>query len=376
MSCTDTADYYGDGGGGGGVAPFVWPQVLPVVPPSPTIAGVALQPTSNNTNSSSATNSGISTSPSSSSSLGIFPYRLHQILADAENDGLDHVISWVAGGKLFKVHSPDLFTKLIMKRYFRHDRYKSFLRQLSMYKFARVTDGPFRGAYGHPQFVKDRIELSRYISRGDKDEDPRQGGQSPKTAKTVTKKTSGKKETKKMPLPPSPSLKTANAGGGIATVSGGGSALSSGVGVTKPCHQIHVTHYYERPSSFRETLPVSSQSSLVRNSTLAHHDTSFTGLNPSLMIGFGGIDGSASSSSIITSDILDEIISTFGGGSANVSVCDTPTSSRSHSNSFSSSVTQMDESFTTTTEADMNLPTVPIAVPNFNQGGSNASISY
>ena len=357
----------------------MWPQVLPVVPPSPTIASVAMQPTSSNANNSSTNNSSINSSTSSSSSsssLGIFPYRLHQILADAENEGLDHVISWVAGGKLFKVHSPDSFTKLIMNRYFRHDRYKSFLRQLSMYKFTRVTDGPFRGAYGHPQFLKDRIELSRYISRGDKDEDQQQGGQSPKTSKTVTKKTSGKKETKKMPLPPSPSLKTANTGGGTATVSDGGFALSSGVGVTKPYHQNHVTHYYERPSSFGETLPVSSQSSSVRNSTLAHHDTTFTGLNPSLMTGFGGVDGSASSSSIITSDILDEIISTFGGGSADVSVCDTHTSSRSHSNSFSSSATQMDESFTTTVEADMNLPTVPTAVPNFDHGGMNASVSY
>mmetsp|Transcript_61571 Transcript_61571/g.150720 ORF Transcript_61571/g.150720 Transcript_61571/m.150720 type:complete len:355 (+) Transcript_61571:88-1152(+) len=349
-----TAEYGGSGGG----APFMWPQqVAPVVPPSPTIASVAaMQATNTNSNSSSTSN------------LGIFPYRLHQILADAENDGLDHVISWVAGGTLFKVHSPDSFSKLIMNRYFRHDRYKSFLRQLSMYKFVRVTDGPFRGAYGHPQFLKDRIELSRNISRGDKDED--QQGQSPKTTKTVTKKTPSK--TKKMPLPPSPSMKTTT--GSSTTISGGGFALSSGMDVTKPYHQNPVTHYYERPSSFGESLPVSSQSS-IRNTTLAYHDaTATTGFNPSLMNGFGGVDGSASSSSIITPDILDEIISTFGGGSASVSVCDTTTSTRSHSNSFSSA-TQMDESFTTTTDAAMNLPTVPVAVPDFYHG-SNASVPY
>lgn len=82
--------------------------------------------------------------------------------------GNDYIVSWVADGTLFKVHSPTEFSSVIMKRYFRHDRYKSFLRQLSMYKFVRITEGPHRGAYGHPQFLKGRVELSRFIGRGDK----------------------------------------------------------------------------------------------------------------------------------------------------------------------------------------------------------------
>jgi hypothetical protein len=100
--------------------------------------------------------------------IGIFPYKLHQILADSEEAGTEHIVSWLACGKLFKVHDQQEFSRVIMRKYFRHARFKSFLRQLSMYKFQRITDGPNRGAYGHPQFVRGRIELSRTINRGEK----------------------------------------------------------------------------------------------------------------------------------------------------------------------------------------------------------------
>jgi hypothetical protein len=70
---------------------------------------------------------------------------------------------------MFKIHDQTDFTKAIMPKYCRHSRYKSFLRQLSMYKFQRVTKGPNRGAYGHPNFQKDRMSLCRYINRGEKD---------------------------------------------------------------------------------------------------------------------------------------------------------------------------------------------------------------
>lgn len=55
-----------------------------------------------------------------------------------------------------------------MGKYFRHARFKSFLRQLSMYKFQRITSGPNRGAYGHRSFVRGQVELSSTISRGEK----------------------------------------------------------------------------------------------------------------------------------------------------------------------------------------------------------------
>ena len=52
-----------------------------------------------------------------------------------------------------------------MPSYFRHSRYKSFLRSLSMYKFQRVSKGKNAGAYGHPHFLRGRLDLCRHINR-------------------------------------------------------------------------------------------------------------------------------------------------------------------------------------------------------------------
>jgi len=110
----------------------------------------------------------VASSFAAASGLGIFPYRLQQILAECEDSGNEHIMSWLPCGRLFKVHDQKEFVRVIMPKYFRHSRYKSFLRQLSMYKFQRITEGPNRGAYGHPQFLRGRADLCRYINRAEK----------------------------------------------------------------------------------------------------------------------------------------------------------------------------------------------------------------
>lgn len=101
-----------------------------------------------------------------------FPFRLNKMLNDAETHGNDHIVSWMPGGKMFKVHKHKEFANSVMPLYCRHSRYKSFLRQLSMYKFQRVNEGPLRGCYHHPNFVRDRFDLIDKINRKDRgDED-------------------------------------------------------------------------------------------------------------------------------------------------------------------------------------------------------------
>ncbi|KAG7367245.1 HSF-type DNA-binding protein [Nitzschia inconspicua] len=102
------------------------------------------------------------------SGRGIFPARLHQILTECEASGNQHIISFMPCGKYFKVHDQKGFADKIMPKYFRHSRFKSFLRQLSMYKFARCSKGPCRGAYGHPHFIRGRTDLCRLITRSEK----------------------------------------------------------------------------------------------------------------------------------------------------------------------------------------------------------------
>ena len=97
-----------------------------------------------------------------------FPFYLQYMLAEAERTEKEHIISWLPCGTMFKVHNKEKFEKEILPRFCRHKKHKSFLRQLSMYKFKRITEGPNRGAYQHPYFVRNRLDLCELIQRGKK----------------------------------------------------------------------------------------------------------------------------------------------------------------------------------------------------------------
>ena len=46
-----------------------------------------------------------------------FPWRLHEMLKVAAEEGLQHVVSWAPHGKAFTVHQPSEFVEKIMTRY-------------------------------------------------------------------------------------------------------------------------------------------------------------------------------------------------------------------------------------------------------------------
>lgn len=116
-----------------------------------------------------------------------FPFRLNKMLNDAETHGNDDIVSWMPCGKMFKVHKHKEFASRIMPLYCRHTRYKSFLRQLSMYKFQRVNEGPLRGCYHHPNFSRDRFDLIDKINRKDRGDEDGSLASSP-LASRLTKK--------------------------------------------------------------------------------------------------------------------------------------------------------------------------------------------
>jgi hypothetical protein len=55
-----------------------------------------------------------------------FPFKLFQMLKDADEKGFKHLVSWNVNGKSFKVHDSAAFTKFIVPKYFKQTRYKSF----------------------------------------------------------------------------------------------------------------------------------------------------------------------------------------------------------------------------------------------------------
>mmetsp|Transcript_23287 Transcript_23287/g.43233 ORF Transcript_23287/g.43233 Transcript_23287/m.43233 type:complete len:534 (-) Transcript_23287:471-2072(-) len=107
------------------------------------------------------------TSPSSSSasSLTSFPFKLYEMMQDAGKCGFEDVVSWQPTNSSFKVYDTNRFVKEIMPKYFKQTRYKSFQRQLNIYGFQRIHDGPHRGGYHHPYFLKDNPQLLKLIPR-------------------------------------------------------------------------------------------------------------------------------------------------------------------------------------------------------------------
>lgn len=97
---------------------------------------------------------------------GTFPQKLHQMLSDLEaQPDLADIASFLPHGRAFCIHKPRDFCKHIMPKYFRMSRFSSFQRQLNLYEFHRINEGPDKGAYAHELFQKGRPILSTMMKR-------------------------------------------------------------------------------------------------------------------------------------------------------------------------------------------------------------------
>lgn len=96
-----------------------------------------------------------------------FPVKLHRLLLDLElQEGGTDIAAFLPNGIAFAVHNTTRFEGEVMRKYFpRMNRFASFQRQLNLYDFRRVNDGPARGAYYHPSFNRDFPVLCRAMKR-------------------------------------------------------------------------------------------------------------------------------------------------------------------------------------------------------------------
>ena len=76
----------------------------------------------------------------------LFPSLLHDLLDDVESLNEADIVCWRPSGACFKVHKRDEFMTKVLPRYFRQTHYKSFVRQLNIWGFACVTQGPDKGS--------------------------------------------------------------------------------------------------------------------------------------------------------------------------------------------------------------------------------------
>eukprot|EP00934_Nitzschia_sp_Nitz4_P000228 Nitzschia sp. Nitz4//scaffold211_size37880//9614//11244//NITZ4_007701-RA/size37880-augustus-gene-0.59-mRNA-1//-1//CDS//3329541964//228//frame0 len=94
-----------------------------------------------------------------------FPWRLHELLTEAESNGNSNIISWIPGTNAFKVHNKLRFTSEILPSYFNATKYKSFQRNLNLWGFESIQEGPNKGGCFHPRFIRGDVEQCHYMSR-------------------------------------------------------------------------------------------------------------------------------------------------------------------------------------------------------------------
>eukprot|EP00569_Conticribra_weissflogii_P000377 CAMPEP_0171356546 /NCGR_PEP_ID=MMETSP0878-20121228/45782_1 /TAXON_ID=67004 /ORGANISM="Thalassiosira weissflogii, Strain CCMP1336" /LENGTH=951 /DNA_ID=CAMNT_0011862571 /DNA_START=216 /DNA_END=3071 /DNA_ORIENTATION=- len=126
---------------------------------------------------------------STNGSTNTFPQRLLEMINKTSIEA-PHILEWLPCGSAFKVKEPNLIGP-ILKKYFKHDKHTSFLRQLYHYGFKKHTKGYYRGCYHNPQFHRDVVDSSnisqlvtKHAADGNSDEgsSPRknQGGLRPR----------------------------------------------------------------------------------------------------------------------------------------------------------------------------------------------------
>jgi hypothetical protein len=94
-----------------------------------------------------------------------FPGKLYRLLAEAERDGNEHIISFTPDGCAFKIHSRERFIQELSPEHFHQAKITSFVRQLNFYGFEKLLDGPNRGGFGHPYFRRGYPQLLLMIER-------------------------------------------------------------------------------------------------------------------------------------------------------------------------------------------------------------------
>ena len=104
-------------------------------------------------------------SETNSAGMLAFPWRLHELLEDAETKGFSNVVAWQPCGRAFKVYDHVTFANTIMSSYFNQSQYKSFQRQLNIYGFIRMKAGEYKGAYQHDSFIRGKPDLCRFMIR-------------------------------------------------------------------------------------------------------------------------------------------------------------------------------------------------------------------
>ena len=91
-----------------------------------------------------------------------FLLKLYQIL---EKDEYKDIIEWGQDGTYFIVKNLHDFTENILPKYYKHNNYSSFIRQLNMYDFHKRKSNSNEHIFEHKNFIRNKKELLKLIKR-------------------------------------------------------------------------------------------------------------------------------------------------------------------------------------------------------------------
>lgn len=82
-----------------------------------------------------------------------------------EEKDTNHVIVWLPDGDGFQITGVQLFCEQILPKYFDHNKFTSFIRQLNMYDFCKQRGSSDVSVFRHPSFLKGKRHLIHRIKR-------------------------------------------------------------------------------------------------------------------------------------------------------------------------------------------------------------------
>ncbi|CAM9327837.1 unnamed protein product, partial [Discosporangium mesarthrocarpum] len=91
-----------------------------------------------------------------------FPYVLFDILKKESAS----IVTWTSTGTAFGIRDMAVFRQDVLTRYFKHNKFSSFQRQLNLYGFRKLVKGRESGCYMHPSFLRERPDRLTEVKRG------------------------------------------------------------------------------------------------------------------------------------------------------------------------------------------------------------------